>query len=131
MKQQHWIAVAGRMREFYYIRGRNGSLCVHGKNSPYAPQLSHHHSIRVGFLSSWVMHKFWTVTSSGEGSHLICFLMFAFPEQLPAEVDAIRDITREFSNLSTAINIIFLRVGKRACDGGEDKRESQDSWTRF
>lgn len=54
------------------------------------------------------MHKFWTVTSSGEESHLICFLMFAFPGQIPAEIDAIRDLTREFSNLPTAINIFFF-----------------------
>lgn len=54
------------------------------------------------------MHKFWTVTNLGEGSHLICFLVFAFPEQLPAETDAIRDVAREFSNLPTEINIKIL-----------------------
>lgn len=59
---------------------------------------------------------------------LICFLMFAFPEQLPAEIDAIRDLTREFSNLPTAINIkIFKKSRKENLGGG--KRECQDSWT--
>lgn len=114
--------------EFYCIRCKNGSLHVHGKNLPYDPPLSHHQNIRACFLSSWVMHKFWTVTSSGEGSHPICFLMFAFPEQLPAEIDAIRDLTREFSNLPTAINIkIFKKSRKENLGGG--KRECQDSWT--
>lgn len=76
------------------------------------------------------MHRLWTVTSSGEESHLICLLMFAFPEQLPADRDEIRDLTREFSNLLTAINIkIFKkRLGKRTFGG---LRGWQEGLSRF
>jgi len=57
------------------------------------------------------MYRFWTVTNSGEGSHLICVLMFAFPEQLSAELEAIRELTPEFPNLCTAVNI---KIRKRS-----------------